>query len=222
MTKFFPNQKPDEQVLYAIRRHWVSYLPHLIFGGAVFTAFVVFLVFAIPRLADFSMIAIEGATIFVSIILLSTLFVMLFGFVDHYLDLLIITNERLIDIKQYGFFKQETKEIHLLDIENVLAQVEGALGVYLKFGHLIIQTGQEENEHITIKSIPQASKVARAIMELHSNNISNPNELASIRDQGIEDFGLGGKMDAENSDSKPEHIERDKSLSSYWAKIEHK
>ena len=221
MIKFFPNQKPNEQVLYAIRRHWISYMPHVIFGSAVFIASVLVIIGLLSNLSDFSILTIAGTTIGISMALLSTLFIMLFGFVDHYLDLLIITNERLIDIKQHGFFKQETKEIHLLDIENVNSHVEGPLGVYLKYGHLIIQTGPDEDERIIIRTIPQASKVARALMELHSKHITEPNQPLAIDDQGIEDYGFGGKVESEEiCDQRRD--KRDKSLSSYWANIDKK
>lgn len=213
MTKLFPNQKPNETVLYVIRKHWVSYVPHLIFAVAVLILFISVTSFIFLNLFDTSKLAIEGATVLFSIVLLSALFLMLYGFVDHYLDVLIITNERLIDMKQHGFFHQETKEIHLLDIENVNANVEGPFGVYLKYGDLTIKTGHDEIQTITINSIPRASKVARMIMELHTQHIAHPNLAPILTDQNL-DSGLGGGI----IEDKPEHS-KDRESSSYWANL---
>jgi len=181
MTKLFPNQKPDETVLCIIRKHWFAYIPHLLLGFLVMAGLVSLLFGFYWYFTDFSSLTVAASAVFTSMILLAALFLMLYGLVDHYLDILVITDEKLIDIKQNGLFGQEINEIHLLDIENISVKLNGVLGVYLKFGSLEIRTGTE-HEDFTIDMIPKAAKTARYVMELHTKYLKEQEQKISIED----------------------------------------
>lgn len=176
MKKYFPNQQPDEKVLYVIRHHWFSYIPGVVFSFLVVSGLIAIGALFLLGIASAEGIALEIFTIAVAMVLLTALLLVLHGFVDQYLDLLIITDERVINIKQNGFFKQKTKELHLADITDVETEISGVFGVYLKFGDLTIKTGSE-HEEVHIEAIPRAAKVSRMLMDLHTRMMNDDDKI---------------------------------------------
>jgi len=171
MKKYFPNQKPEEKVLYVIRRHWFSYIPNIVFSILVTMGVIIVGIVLMVNFISITGLNVEIFTVCVSMVLLAALCLILHGFVDQYLDIFIVTDERVIDIKQNGFFHQKTNELHLVDINDVETEIAGVFGVYLKFGHLTIKTGSE-NEEMMIEAVPRATKVARMLMDLHTKMVA--------------------------------------------------
>lgn len=170
MKKYFPNQGPNEKVLYVIRHHWFSYIPSVVFSFLVVIGLIGVGMLFLLNFAAVGGINLEIFTVAAAMVILTAIVLVLHGFVDQYLDLLIITDERVIDIQQNGFFKQKTKELHNVDITDVETEISGVFGVYLKFGDLTIKTGSE-HEEMMIESVPRAAKVARMLMDLHAKMV---------------------------------------------------
>lgn len=63
-----------------------------------------------------------------------------FSFIDYYLDIWVITNERIIDIRQDGFFSRTISEQKLFRVQDVTSEVHGFLQTILKYGDVYIQT----------------------------------------------------------------------------------
>jgi len=202
MKKYFPNQKPDEKVLYVIRRHWFSYIPNIVFSFLVATGIIGVGIALMTNVISLTGLNVEIFTLCVSMVVLSVMVVILHGFVDQYLDVFIITDDRIIDIKQNGFFRQKTNELHLVDINDVETEVSGIFGVYMKFGNLAIKTGSE-NEEMSIESVPRATKVARMLMDLHTKMVADEKiDFDTLLIEGIPNCVL--------EESDPEEYERAK------------
>jgi hypothetical protein len=60
-----------------------------------------------------------------SIYTLFGLGLMIYGFIDFYLDVYIVTDRRIVDIKQDGFFKRAISELNFRQIQDVNAKVNG-------------------------------------------------------------------------------------------------
>lgn len=73
---------------------------------------------------------------------------MFYGFIDYYLDVYIITNERIVNIEQNGFFKREISELHLHQIQDVSAKVNGFLPTIMHYGDVFIQTAAERENFV--------------------------------------------------------------------------
>ena len=107
-------------------------------------------------------------------------------FVDYYLDMWIVTDERIIDISQHGLFKRTSAELHLENIVDVTAQVIGVLPTMLNYGDVLIQTpGEVVRFHF--KQIPRPEEVRQMVLKLvdedrgrHERQYSNvsPNPLS--------------------------------------------
>lgn len=72
---------------------------------------------------------------------------------DYYLDVWIITNHRIIDIEQKGFFNREISTFSIDRIEDVTVNVEGILATFIKFGNLHAHTAADSHDF----TIPQAN-----------------------------------------------------------------
>lgn len=65
---------------------------------------------------------------------------------NHYLDILIVTNQRVIDIEQFHLFSRDVSEVPLEQIEDIKVERHGILAEWLDFGTLSVQTAARSNE----------------------------------------------------------------------------
>ncbi len=164
--KFFPSQRSQEKVFLLLRRHWFTYF------GFVAVSFImsipVFILIAYwinnpdyfsGRIGNIAIIAVFAYTLF-------TLGLMLYGFIDYYLDVYIVTNERIVNIEQNGFFRREISELNLHQVQDVSAKVNGFFPTMMHYGNIYIQTAGER-ENFIFKSIPNPYKVSKLIVDLH-------------------------------------------------------
>lgn len=67
-------------------------------------------------------------------------FFMFYEWLDYYLDVWVITNHRIIEVTQRGFFNHEVSEIHLNRIQDMMFRAKGIFSTFLDFGDLHVQT----------------------------------------------------------------------------------
>jgi len=66
-------------------------------------------------------------------------------FTRYYLDVWVITNKRIVDIHQFGFFRRQVSIFLLAHIQDVTTDVSGVLPTLFGFGTIHVETaGQEE------------------------------------------------------------------------------
>ena len=164
----FPNQKPNEHVLMFLRRHWISVVKIVIINLSMAAMPLVFYV-GVAGYSDF----LETEAYFALFVLLVSafyLFIILFAFanfVDYYLDVWIVTNQRVINIEQKGLFSREVSEKELGMMQDITSDVEGFWATVLNYGNVHIQTAAE-TERFVFKQVPYADEVARRISNLVS------------------------------------------------------
>lgn len=98
------------------------------------------------------------------------LFVILYAFsnfIDYYLDIWIVTNQRIINIEQHGLFSRIVSEKDLGRMQDITSEVRGFLGTLLNYGNVHIQTAGE-TERFIFRQIPFADEAARRISNLAS------------------------------------------------------
>ncbi len=81
------------------------------------------------------------------------------------LDVWIVTNKRIIDSTQHGFFNRTISELHLNRVQDTSVQTKGIIQTFLKFGDLQVQTAGTE-EKFKFLQIPKPTKVKDKIMKL--------------------------------------------------------
>lgn len=65
--------------------------------------------------------------------------------VDYWLDMWIITNERIIDIEQKGLFRHEISEFGLDKIQDVTVESPGLLATFLRYGKISVHTAGDQS-----------------------------------------------------------------------------
>lgn len=226
--RYFPTQEAGEKIFLLIRRHWIVFITLAFFIFVMTLPLIALGVYWIMSPEVFSDDLGNFVIIFASIYALIIVGLCLYGFVNYYLDVYIITNERLVDIKQNGFFRREIAELHLKQVQDVEAKVEGFLGTMMHFGNVYIQTAGER-ENFKLEDVPHPYTVSKRIAELHQRQLdSSPKstdnqhqedkEKTSISkddDYKIEDYEpyVSGEVETEEENTEiPEKIKEDKPI----------
>ena len=170
---------PNEQVVQKVRKHKFV---------LVFTSlFLVFFVVIPPLVYNFirGNITLKGNDFALFLVIYSAL--MLFAWAvffkrwtDYYLDVLIITDKRVIDIEQKGFFHRNVATISLEKIQDISVNVSGILATFLDFGTLKIQSAGEAPEFV-IRDIPEPNQVKALIYDLHTKRVEAPQSVKVVQ-----------------------------------------
>ena len=181
--KFFPTQISGEKVFLLIRRHWIYFVVLALILLVLLIPLVVLLVFWFTDPEQFSGPIGNLLIIFAGIYGLTLWAIALYGFVNYYLDVYIVTNERIVDIRQNGFFKRDISELHLRQVQDVDAKVEGILQTLLHFGSVFIQTAGER-ENFIFEDVANPYTLAKRIIELNEDQIEAGNPAGDDDDAG--------------------------------------
>lgn len=169
---------PSEQIVKKVRRHKFV----LVFNSL----FVLFLVFIPPLIYLFvrGNITLGGNDL--ALFFFVYFAILLFAWVgffkrwtDYYLDVLIITDKRVIDVEQKGFFNRDVATIGLEKIQDISVNVSGVLATFLDFGTLKIQSAGEATEFV-IKDIPEPNEIKSLIYELHNKRVEAPQSVKVV------------------------------------------
>lgn len=144
--------KPDEHVLIVARRHWFVFFRDIV--GIALLFFIPF--FAIPILGVFITAGTPAAVIpsgfgfFFASFWALILWQMLFArWTDYYYDIWIVTNWRIVDIEQKGFFNRDTATLLNLDkVQDVATRLNSVIGNLLGFGDIQVQTAAAHREFV--------------------------------------------------------------------------
>ncbi|MBI4132517.1 MAG: PH domain-containing protein [Candidatus Sungbacteria bacterium] len=155
---------PQETVLLVMRRHWYVFL-----GPAL----VLIVLFAVPSLllavgqSFFPLLATQPAAAIIrfllALYLMAFLTYALILWIEYYLDVWIITNQRIIDIEQEGLFRRTISEISMERIQNITIEIPGLIATLLKFGNIKIETAGETG--FTIADVPNCYRAKDLILE---------------------------------------------------------
>lgn len=69
-----------------------------------------------------------------------------FSLIDYFLDVWIITDQRIIDVRQHGFFSRSISEMRLSRIQDVSSEQHGFMPTLLHYGNVIVQTASDSNK----------------------------------------------------------------------------
>lgn len=177
--KYFPTQRQEEKIFLLIRKHWYNYVMFFFVTLITFLPVVGVLSYIYINSIVISPEIMNIIVICFSAFLLLVMAVELFGFVDYYLDIYIVTDQRLVDISQMGLFKRQISELQMRQVVDVSANVEGFFNTVLHFGDVHIQTAGER-ENFIFQSIPHPYTVAKQIVDLHQKEVETEKKKPGI------------------------------------------
>ncbi len=172
--------EPEEKIIMEARRHWFGIGTTGVFISLLAIAPIIIasvLYYVLPTAQAVAqnpkLIAIA---LFFGVSWLLVLWVIFFmNWTDYYLDVLVITNKRLIDIEQQGLFRRNVATAPIGNIQDVKIEIKGPIRSILKFGNLDIQTGSVERE-LLIRDIYTPEKVKAAILSAHQAYMERPDK----------------------------------------------
>lgn len=173
--KYFPSQESSEKIFLLVRRHWIVFLAIFSFIIVLLIPVVILVIYWLANPDTFVGTLGNFVVVFAGMYTLAVLGLLLYGFVNYYLDIYIVTNKRIVDIKQNGFFRREIAELHLHQIQDVEAKVEGFFQTLIHFGNIYIQTAGER-ENFRFEDVPHPYTLAKEIVSLHEAQIESEYE----------------------------------------------
>ena len=135
-------QKGYEKVEHIVRRHWVTFIPVILFFILLlilpFGAYWLLLNSASSYLND--PVYHTAGILFASIYYLSVVLFFYTYFVAFHLDLWIVTNDRLLDVEQKTLFARTISEVDLYQIQDASSEVNGFFPSIFNYGNIYLQT----------------------------------------------------------------------------------
>lgn len=162
---------PDETILRIVHRHFFSFVDDalsIVFFFALPLIFAIAMLYFVPS-ETVSAIFPENANVgIIYVALTGILFAWMYGWwrwTDHFLNVIVVSNERIYEIKQRGFFRREVGSFGLDRIQNITTTQKGIIATALNFGDLYIETAGE-NENLNMLTVPNPSELKQFINEL--------------------------------------------------------
>ncbi|HSW79182.1 MAG TPA: PH domain-containing protein [Candidatus Saccharimonadales bacterium] len=166
--KYFPDQFEDEEVLYVFRKHPIVMRKGLIFSSVAVLAgplYTLGLTFANPN--NPPSIPFFFTSMGLSFVLAGLIFMP--WWITWHFSVFVITNQRLIQVTQKGFFHHSVVDMGLRQIQMVNYEVAGLEQTLLGFGTIMMQTMVGD---LVIHDIHHPAKIQKKILEI-------------LREQGI-------------------------------------
>lgn len=127
----FEGQRPDEELLFVFRRHMIAMRKgfYLLLGCLVITA--------IPPLIwqdnlELFLLPVGGFAL--------GLLLFFYHYTMWYFTIYVVTNQRIRQITQRGFFGKDVVELRLSKIQNISYNIPGFSGEIFGYGTIVIQT----------------------------------------------------------------------------------
>lgn len=127
----FEGQHDGEEVLFMFRRHIIA------MRKGFYALLIPFVITSIPPLiwqSNLMLFLLPLGGLLLGLVFFS------YHFIMWYFTVYIVTNERIRQVTQRGFFGKDVVELRLAKIQNISYNIPGFTGEVFKFGTIIIQT----------------------------------------------------------------------------------
>jgi membrane protein YdbS with pleckstrin-like domain len=159
-------KKPNEKLLYVLRRHPLTFVPQtLLFLLLLAVPLIVFFISHdmhtqfVEHEVVFPIIILAGASYYCIILLFYYS-----QFIDFYLDIWVVTTERIVDVEQLGLFARTISELDLFRVEDATTEVKGLFPTILNYGTVYIKTASM-NSQIIFHDVREPNKVRETIVQ---------------------------------------------------------
>lgn len=164
LDHLFPEQRSDEKILLVTRRHWIVFTIDVLTSVvvlAIYAALYWGFVFVFPEIAnEFSRVLLLISIIVVMSVMLRTYM----SWIDYYLDVFIVTDNRVVEIIQHTLFNRQISEMQLEHIEDVSSKSVGILGTFMGYGTIFMQTAGATDVFEFLR-MPKPNEVTKLVLD---------------------------------------------------------
>ena len=185
-SELFPGQLENEEVLIFIRRHWMAFATWaILLVLMVGIPLIVALIFIRPGLLDTG-----NSTAAIAVVLLGSVYLLVANamfvtaWIEYYLDVGVLTSERLVVVEQVGLFSRKVIELPLIRVQDVSAHMHGYLQTLLRYGTVTVESASDMPNFI-LKNVPQPYTVANTILLLHDKQMARERASNSSSDNRL-------------------------------------
>jgi len=163
-----------EKVLLTARKHWFVFIGEmlaiLLFAVAPFVLLILLVQFRIDPTEQIN----GNAPLLIGALLagwLTISWVMLFvSWTHYYLDMLMLTDKKIVEVEQRSLFSREVSSFELDRIQDITIDTHGVIATLLDFGDLHIQTAGESREFI-LRSAARPSEIKKHILDAQEKQL---------------------------------------------------
>lgn len=167
----FRGKREGEEIIIMLRRHWVILLVEFVPLIILFFALLAEIFFT-PFLVGFLPIEISPNffNLINSFLFMFYWIIVFVVWIDYYLDVWIVTDQRIVNIEQFGLFRREISELDHGKIQDVTTEIHGLIPTLLKFGYVHIQTAGSRTR-FEFKQVPNPVLVRTMVMKLQKQAV---------------------------------------------------
>lgn len=167
----FEGKLPNEKVMAFLHRHWFTLAGKL----TVFLILIILPIILYPLI--YSLLQSAGLSNFTFVIFMLYYMAiwseLIYSLTMYLLDSWIVTDHRVINNTQNGFFNRTISETQLSKVQDVSVEISGLIPTLLHFGNVEIQTAGA-TEKFVFEEIFKPERVKDQIMILASAAKNNP------------------------------------------------
>jgi len=157
----FDGQRDDEKLLFVFRRHIIA------MRKGFYALVIPLIITAIPPLIwshnlELFLLPIGG--------LLLGLVLFFYHFILWYFTIYIVTDQRIRQVTQRGFFGKDVIELRLSKVQNISYNIPGFSGEIFKFGTIVIQTFVGD---LVIHQVENPDKIYNKLQDAVNNVVSS-------------------------------------------------
>ncbi len=162
-----PNSQPQEVVKVFLRRHWIDLVKIFVWSSVLLLVPVAIYALATAGGLDLTTHPVWGPAAILMLLgyVLIVYCITLTEITDYWLDVWIVTSERIINAEQHGLFNRLVSEVHLEQIQDITSETKGFLETFLTYGDVYVQTAGER-ERFRFKNVDNPDDVKISISEL--------------------------------------------------------
>ncbi|MDB5163326.1 MAG: hypothetical protein JWO54_614 [Candidatus Saccharibacteria bacterium] len=164
----FEGQRPDEELLFVFRRHLIAMRKgfYLLLGSLVITA--------IPPLIwqdnlELFLLPVFGFAL--------GLILFFYHYTMWYFTIYVVTNQRIRQITQKGFFGKDVVELRLSKIQNISYNIPGFSGEIFGYGTIVIQTFVGD---LVIRNVEHPEKTYNKLQDAVSTVVETQGEHEEV------------------------------------------
>lgn len=159
----FRKQHPDEKTILVVRKHWLTLFSSM--AILFFLTLLPFIIYFFIKSATWYYVFFSVYWFLVAVYFLILWNLLFYNIIMYYLDIIIITNKRVIENEQNGLFKYTASEVELSKIQDISVKVFGPLAEFLDFGDMEIQSAGTQTKFY-FHTLPHPYKIRKIINDL--------------------------------------------------------